>query len=83
MLKREDYRNIKGMDRLQMERYLETVYRRGYEAGMKEASSKITKEQVDKATKGPKTTKKTPKKRTEALPLTAAEEAAEQGTAEG
>ena len=69
MLKREDYRNIKGMDRFQMERYLETIYRRGYEAGMKAATSapKVTKEQVDKANK----------KHSEELPLTAAEEAAE------
>lgn len=39
MLKREDYKTIKRMDRKQMDEYLARVYRRGYDAGLK--ASKI------------------------------------------
>lgn len=35
MLKREDYKNIKRMDRQQMDAYLQRIYMRGYEAGAK------------------------------------------------
>lgn len=35
MLKREDYKAIKRMDKQQMEEYLTKVYQRGYDAGIK------------------------------------------------
>ncbi|MDF2984917.1 MAG: hypothetical protein K0R50_427 [Eubacterium sp.] len=33
MMKREDYKAIKRMDKLQMEEDLQRIYRRGFEAG--------------------------------------------------
>lgn len=51
MLKREDYKAIKRMDRQQMEEYLKKIYQRGYEAGAgikKPAPSTATKNQEEK-----------------------------------
>ena len=42
MLKREDYKNIKRMDRQQMDAYLQRIYIRGYEAGAKGPDIKQT-----------------------------------------
>lgn len=35
MLRREDYKTVKHMDKAQMETYLQRIYMRGYEAGVK------------------------------------------------
>ena len=40
LLKREDYKAIKRMDKKQMEEYLKRVYMRGYEAGRRSLSEK-------------------------------------------
>ncbi len=37
MMRREDYKAVKHMDKAQMERYLQTIYQRGYDAGFKAA----------------------------------------------
>lgn len=37
MLKRDDYKAIKRMDRQQMDAYLQRIYMRGYEAGSKKS----------------------------------------------
>ncbi|MCF8017809.1 MAG: hypothetical protein K9L62_00290 [Vallitaleaceae bacterium] len=38
MLKREDYKSIKRMDRQHMHEYLNRVYMRGYEAGLRKSA---------------------------------------------
>lgn len=35
MMRREDYKAVKRMDKAQMEKYLQTVYQRGFDAGVK------------------------------------------------
>jgi len=50
MLKREDYKAIKRMDKKQMEEYLKRVYMRGYEAGRRSLTVSAPKSQ--KAEKG-------------------------------
>lgn len=45
MLRREDYKAIKRMDRKQMEEYLKRVYMRGYEAGRKSLTVSAPKSQ--------------------------------------
>lgn len=35
MMRREDYKAVKHMDKTQMEKYLQTVYQRGFDAGVK------------------------------------------------
>ena len=40
-MRREDYKAIKHMDKSQMERYLNSVYRRGYEAGVKAMAEQL------------------------------------------
>ena len=40
-MRREDYKAIKRMDKAQMERYLNSVYRRGYEAGVKAVAEQL------------------------------------------
>ena len=40
MMRREDYKAVKHMDKAQMERYLQTVYQRGYDAGVKAVIAK-------------------------------------------
>lgn len=40
MLKREDYKAIKRMDRQQMEEYLTRVYKKGFDAGIKSMTAK-------------------------------------------
>lgn len=35
MMKREDYKAVKHMDRMQMSAYVQKIYQRGYEAGAK------------------------------------------------
>lgn len=51
MLKREDYKAIKRMDRKELSEYLERVYWRGFEAGKKaitvNTSHSETKEAVE------------------------------------
>lgn len=51
-IKREDYKAIKRMDRVQLSGYLQRVYRRGFEAGQKYAveikkSQSASKEAVE------------------------------------
>lgn len=40
-MRREDYKAIKHMDKAKMERYLNSVYRRGYEAGVKAVAEQL------------------------------------------
>ncbi len=42
MMKRDDYRRVKGMDRAAMTAYLDRIYQRGYEAGLAAGSGKLT-----------------------------------------
>lgn len=52
-MRREDYKAIKHMDKAQMERYLNSVYRRGYEAGVKAMAEQLqAKAQSAQATEG-------------------------------
>ena len=39
-MKRDDYKAVKRMDRIQMTEYVKTVYKRGYDAGFKAAAPK-------------------------------------------
>lgn len=39
-MKRDDYKAVKRMDRIQMTEYVTTVYKRGYDAGFKAATPK-------------------------------------------
>ncbi len=50
MLRREDYKAIKRMDKKQMEEYMKRVYMRGYEAGRRSLAVSAPKSQ--KAEKG-------------------------------
>jgi hypothetical protein len=50
MLRREDYKAIKRMDKKQMEEYLKRVYMRGYEAGRR--SLTVSAPKSHKAEKG-------------------------------
>ena len=49
MMRREDYKAVKHMDKAQMERYLQTVYQRGYDAGVKSVIAKTKAELQAKA----------------------------------
>lgn len=40
MMRREDYKAVKHMDKVQMEKYLQTVYQRGFDAGVKSVLAK-------------------------------------------
>lgn len=40
MMRREDYKAVKRMDKAKMEKYLQTVYQRGFDAGVKSAIAK-------------------------------------------
>ena len=40
MMRREDYKAVKHMDKTQMEKYLQTVYQRGFYAGVKSVIAK-------------------------------------------
>lgn len=52
-MRREDYKAIKHMDKAQMERYLNSVYWRGYEAGVKAMAEQLqAKAQSAQATEG-------------------------------
>lgn len=46
LMKREDYKAIKHMDRATLTAYLSRVYMRGYEAGLK-ADTIVAKENAD------------------------------------
>jgi hypothetical protein len=35
MIRREDYKAVKRMNRIEMDEYLQTIYRHGFEAGTK------------------------------------------------
>ena len=39
-MRREDYKAVKHMDKTQMEKYLQTVYQRGFDAGVKSVIAK-------------------------------------------
>jgi hypothetical protein len=39
MMNRDDYKAVKRMDKKQMEEYLQRIYKRGYEAGLRAAKS--------------------------------------------
>lgn len=43
MLRREDYKAIKHMDKAELTAYLERVYRRGYEVGYKAGVEALAK----------------------------------------
>jgi hypothetical protein len=45
MLRREDYKAIKRMDKKRMEEYLKRVYMRGYEAGRRSLTVSARKSQ--------------------------------------
>ena len=49
-LKREDYKKIKRMDRQQMAAYLQRVFHRGYEAGLKVSAGKALEAKNEKQT---------------------------------
>jgi len=49
-VKRDDYRAIKRMNRLELEAYLKRLYQRGYENGLK-AMAKQTGKDTDAKTK--------------------------------
>jgi len=51
-MKREDYKAVKHMDKQQLTAYLQRVFKRGYEAGLKAAA-----EQGAKAAPAPASTK--------------------------
>lgn len=38
-MKRDDYKAVKRMDRIQLSAYVERVYTRGYDAGLKAAAT--------------------------------------------
>ena len=46
MLKREDYKAIKHMNREDMTKYLYRVYRRGFDAGVESTKGKVTKRSI-------------------------------------
>ena len=48
-LKREDYKKIKRMDRQQMSDYLQRIYHRGYEVGLKVSTGKVGENNDKKA----------------------------------
>lgn len=50
-MKRDDYKAVKRMDRIEMSAYVERIYRRGYEAGFKAATSRpVTENGVEEET---------------------------------
>ena len=51
MMRREDYKAVKHMDKTQIEKHLQTVYQRGFEAGAKSAIAK-TKAAIQAKTAG-------------------------------
>lgn len=51
MMGREDYKAVKRMDKTQMEKYLQTVYQRGFNAGVKSVIAK-TKATIQAKTAG-------------------------------
>ena len=46
MLKREDYKAIKHMNREDRTKYLYRVYRRGFDAGVESTKGKVTKRSI-------------------------------------
>lgn len=55
MLRREDYKAIKRMNRQQMDEYLKKVYMRGYNAAMKKVASNAAVAKQDPTQKEEKT----------------------------
>lgn len=49
LLRREDYKAIKRMDKVQMTAYLQRVYRRGYDAGVAAERERTTSKQTPEA----------------------------------
>ena len=45
-MSREDYKAVKHMDKVQMIAYLQRIYRRGYEAGVKAEATRQKAEQA-------------------------------------
>lgn len=43
MMKREDYKAVKHMDKAKMESYLQRIYQRGYQAGVKAMAEEAKK----------------------------------------
>lgn len=41
MMKREDYKAVKHMDKKQLNDYLQNIFRRGYQAGVKAMSEQM------------------------------------------
>lgn len=41
MMKREDYKAVKHMDKAKMDAYLQRIYQRGYENGIKAMSAQL------------------------------------------
>lgn len=46
MMRREDYKAVKHMDKTKMEAYLQRIYQRGYEAGVKAMADQMKKNAV-------------------------------------
>lgn len=46
LMKREDYKAVKHMDRERMTKYLYTVWKRGFEAGVESTKGKVTKRSI-------------------------------------
>lgn len=46
LLKRDDYKTIKHMNREDMTKYLYRVYRRGFDAGVESTKCKVTKRPI-------------------------------------
>ena len=46
MMRREDYKAVKHMDKANMEKHLETIYQRGYQAGVKAMADQMKKKAV-------------------------------------
>ena len=46
MLKREDYKAIKHMNREDLTKYLYRIYRRGFDAGVESTKGKVTKRSI-------------------------------------
>ena len=46
MLKREDYKDIKHMNREDLTKYLYRIYRRGFDDGVESTKGKVTKRSI-------------------------------------
>ncbi len=46
LLKRDDYKTIKHMNREDLTKYLYRIYRRGFDAGVESTKGKVTKRSI-------------------------------------